>query len=501
MTTLVQEVGGFRKRKADLRIALVYPNIYPVGMANLGLHTVYSLFNSYEKIACERFFLGMDKSMETNTPLGLFDVIAFSLQYEMDYTNVIKILKSCNIEPDRRRRNGPMVIAGGPCCFNPLPLTGIIDLFVVGEIEPLANDLVEGLLEGYGTDEMSSTPGLLSSQLLNLTKAARAMDLDSIPAPLNQPRPVSGVNPALGETFLVEISRGCNVRCRFCMYSHCTFPKRERSFQRIKEVVDKGLKITKSPKVSLIGALVTDHSEIKEILHYLSEIGVSVSLPSIRTDGVDDELMELIRALGVRTLTIAPEGSPKIRSTLKKGISEDSIRYVSEAAVDYGVEKLRMYFITGVPGETTQDLEYIANLSADLSRIYGRRRVTASVNPLVPKPHTPAEFLPMSKRGRLKSNYSFLRKFTPDSVNLNLQSIRESIIQAYLAKGTAITAKVLLSMDTGSTSYGEWKRAAEREGDSINRIFSPPDDTPWDIVDSGLNRSYLKRQHQSMLQN
>jgi len=500
--SLLNEVGGFRKRKARLRIALVYPNAYEVGMASLGLHTVYSLLNSYEDVACERLFLGMTTTIESGSPLSAFDVVGFSLQYELDFLNMVSILTACGIEPLRKRRRKPTLIAGGPCCVNPIPLTRIVDLFVVGDLEPVADHLVDGLLANRSPAEIASPHGLFSSELMNRCKAARAMDLDSIPAPTNQPHPTAGgFRPALGSTFMVEISRGCNVRCRFCMYSHCTQPKRERSLRRIREIVDEGLDVTGLKKVSLVGALVTDHSEIKDILAYLVDKGVSVSLPSIRTDEVDDEMLQLIAQLGVRTITVAPEGSPHVRSILKKDLDEDALRYVTESAAEHGVRRIRLYFITGVPGETRQDLEYVVELCTGLSRRYrGKGAVTASVNPLVPKPHTPAQFLAMADPKRIEENYRFLRKaLQPRGVDLKLQSMKESVIQTYLALGREETGGVLLKASQSAAGLAAWRRIAESEGDPLSRVFEGVAATPWDVIDSGLPRSYLRRQHREMI--
>lgn len=503
MGSLLTEVGGFRKKRARLRIALVYPNTYRVGMASLGLHTVYSLFNGYEDVACERFFLGMTTSMESNSPMSSFDIIAFSFQYEMDYVNLLRILDANSIEPLRKKRKTPMIIAGGPCCFNPLPLTRFVDLFVVGDLEPVADRLVGGLLEGAEPQDIASPDGLFSSELMNPTKTSRAMDLDSIPAPINQPRPTTHkFRPALGTTFMVEISRGCNIRCRFCMYSHCTLPKRERSFKRIREIVDEGLKVTNSEKVSLIGALVTDHSEIREILTYLVEKGVSVSLPSIRTNKVDTEILELIGKLGIKTITIAPEGSPHIRSILKKDLDEDGIRYVAKSAPEYGVKKLKLYFITGVPGETQDDLGYIVDLCKNVSSVYkGRKAVTASVNPLIPKPHTPTEILELADPKELRRNYKFLRGSLQPRMDVKVQSIRESIIQTYLSLGDEVSGGVILKASRARPGFASWKRIAESEGDPISRVFEGGGPTPWELIDPGVTRTYLERQYGKMIGN
>ncbi len=499
----LEEVGGFRKRKARLRIALVYPNVYRIGMASLGYHTVYSLLNGYDDVACERFFTDVPKSMESNSALSAFDVIAFSLQYEPDCVNMVHFMVQNRMEPLRSLRRGPVVICGGPCCYNPLPMVDFADLFVIGDLEPLADRLVEMLLDGVEPQEMATDDGLMSAELRNPTKAAKAKDLNSIPAPINQPRPRKAAHQAaLGSTFMVEISRGCNVRCRFCMYSHCTLPKRERSLERIKEIVEEGLRVTGARKVSLVGALVTDHSEIKDILGYFAGKGLDVSLPSIRTNEVDEELLDLLGRLRIKTLTLAPEGSPHIRDVLKKDLREDKVRFVTDNAADYGVRRLKLYFITGVPGETKDDLAYIADFCNDLVPRYPLRQgVVASVNPLVPKPHAPTEVLAMVHPKTIKGNYAYLRKSCRRGVGLNFQSTREAVIQAYLSLGDARTGRVMLEASKGRPSLSAWRRAAETHGDPISRVYTERRPGPWHLVDAGIPPSYLQRQFRQMIGN
>jgi len=500
--SLLNEVGGYRKRNSVYRIALVYPNVYQIGMANLGFHTVYSIFNGYEGVSCERFFLGMKNSIETNSPLSAFDAVGVSLQYELDYVNLIRILEASGIETSRERRTGPLLIAGGPCCYNPVPLSRFLDLFIVGDLEPVADSLVQGLLSGHSPEEIAGAcEGLFSPALMNPTVAQRAPDMDSIPAPVNQPRPTSpGFSPALGSTFMIEISRGCNVRCRFCMYSHCTFPTRERSLQRIMEIVDEGIRVTGSRKVSLIGALVTDHSEIKEILSYLGDRGLTVSLPSIRSDMVDEEMLKLMERLQVRTLTLAPEGSPHTRKLIKKNLDEEKIRFLINEAPGHGVKRLRLYFISGIPGQTGEDLDYISDLGREAAASFrGRGAVTASINPLIPRPHTPTESLPIAEKRKLGAEYDLIRKSAPPRVSLKFQSIRQAHLQAYLALGGEKTGEVILGASRQSGGSASWRRIAQSVGDPMDRVFRPPASMPWRIIDAGISREYLQRQAREMM--
>jgi len=501
LRTLLRERGGYKKRKALLRIALVYPNLYRVGMANLGYLTVYSIFNSYPGVSCERFFLDIENSMESNSPLASFDIVAFSLQYELDYMNVVKMLVSAGIEPLRERRRRPLIIAGGPCCYNPLPLSSIVDLFVVGEVEPVASRIVEGFAEGVDPVDLADEDGIFVSALGNEVRAAKARDMDTIPAPTNQPQIESeGLAPALGKTFLVEVSRGCNMLCRFCMYSHCTLPRRDRSAARLRGVVREGLRVTGARKVSLIGALVLDHPEIKDILGFLASEGVTASLPSARIDQIDEEILTLMGELGVRTLTVAPEGSPHIRTILKKGIDEEGLRQSLEEASSYGIRRLKLYFIVGIPGQTEEDLEYIVDLCTALSRSYGGRRgLSVSVNPLVPKPHTPTQFMAMEKMDELANQYSYLRRRLSGKVSLKLESIRESVVQAYLANGDERCGRVILKVIRGRPGFASWRRAAEDESYPIERVYREREEFPWAIVKTGISPDYLRAQYDEMV--
>jgi radical SAM superfamily enzyme YgiQ (UPF0313 family) len=279
------------------------------------------------------------------------------------------------------------------------------------------------------------------------------------------------------------------------MYSHCTFPKRERSLDRIREIVDEGIRVTGSKKVSLIGALVTDHSEIKEIMSYLVEKGVTASLPSIRTDLVDEEMLGLFGELGIRTLTVAPEGSPRTRRILKKNLCEEGLRFVIENAPDHGVRRLRLYFIVGVPGQNEEDIRYIGELCTDSIREFkGRGAVTASINPLVPRPHTPTESLPMAEKSCLEGAYARVKSEVPSRVVLKLQSIREAHLQAYLGTGNMKTGDVVLDASRGATGIGAWRRIALKKEDPFDRIFNTPVSRSWRIVNAGISDQYLERQ-------
>jgi radical SAM superfamily enzyme YgiQ (UPF0313 family) len=210
---------------------------------------------------------------------------------------------------------------------------------------------------------------------------------------------------------------------------------------------------------------------------------------------IDEEILELIGELGIRTLTVAPEGSPHTRQILKKDLGEEGLRFVIENAPDHGVRKLRLYFIVGVPGQTDEDIRYIGELCNDSIRKFeGRGAVTASINPLVPRPHTPTESLPMFKKSHLEGEYSKVKNQVPSRVALKLQSIREAHLQAYLGTGNLKTGDVVLEASRASAGLGSWRRIAARRGDPLDRIFHAPLSRPWRIVNAGISKKYLERQ-------
>ncbi|MBU6997731.1 MAG: radical SAM protein [Theionarchaea archaeon] len=354
------EYGVIRKR-GEHRVALVYPNLYKAGNSNLGFLFAYNFINEQEGFQCERFFTDFPKSIESNSVLEDFDIIAFSCSFEMDYFTVYEIAQQF---PET------MKIMGGRTTYNPFPLKGVIDYIFVGDAE---HSLAE-FLNQYREGEISQIEGVFTGDAARVQAGFSQLEYH----PVHQPIQWGEYGQAFYRSFLLEVSRGCSRQCAFCMVSHCIGMKRERPLDQIQVILEKAERCTKFEVVSLIGP--DSHSRLLEIMEMCRPY--RVSLPSLRIDQISEEVLT---SADLRTVTIAPESSERLRISLGKRITDEEIlekvRLCSEHA-----HWMKLYFMVGLPGETLQDLEGIVDLTRQISRIM---RTKVTVSPFVPKPHTP----------------------------------------------------------------------------------------------------------------
>ena len=419
-----------------VRIALVYPNAYEMGMSSYTIHLLYSLFNSYPGIRCERFFLPKKKekhtmlqSMDTGSKLGDFDVIAFSIHYELDYMNVLWILENLRLPfhtKDRASKGYPLIIAGGSAVkSNPLILLPFMDLLVFGDIEPIFEDFCKALVT-YGdknTDfnhilkdnseevvEICSLPNVLVSKLalnslegVNTNKCVfpvKRKILSSLDESINPTKQIlpSFQNPdkalVFGETFLLEINRGCPSGCRFCLTGYVNRPFRNRSFEQIKDIIDESIPNTRAKKVTLIGSAVASHPNFLEICKYIVDSKLQLMIPSIRIDLITPEILTVLKRGGVKSLTIAPEtGTDVLRRKLNKDISNSEIIEKCKIIFKMGFQSIKFYFLVGLPYETQEDIKGIIELIQNIQKTAGKdipkKGIRLSINPFVPKFFTP----------------------------------------------------------------------------------------------------------------
>jgi len=515
-------------RRAELKVALCYPSYYRVGMAGLPVRLLYALFNSREDVVCERFFLPgegletpMPLSLESGRPLPDFDVIAFTLQYEWDYLNVVRMLLSSGIKPDRlarAREGGPIVVAGGPCAVeNPLPMSKFVDVFAVGEAEALLDPLVDGLKEVLSYGRRSSLADLASVEGLYVPSAPRKAKrvwvkrLDEAPVPTAQVIPLvrqdSPLCPPFGRTFNLELTRGCGRGCRFCLIDHITRPRRDRSVEKAIELLDEGLGLTPADKALLIGAGISDHEGLLDVCEHLASSGVAFSVPSIRPDGVSEELTRLLARGGQRRLTIAPDGpTPRLRSVINKCMDDDVVLDACRAVLSGGMSAVKLYFIIGLPGETRSDVKAIAELAkrvADLG--FGPKCVHLSINPLVPKPWTPFQWLGMASLSYVRSCLKLVRSELKGDPRITLDGVdpRRAVLQAVLSLGGPELGQAIELAATYGGGLGAWRRALRELGLSLSRYLAPKEPgepLPWEgAVEVGLNRSWLLREYERSL--
>jgi radical SAM superfamily enzyme YgiQ (UPF0313 family) len=538
---LSREVGYTRKAHADrLRVALAFPNTYFVGMSNLGFQTVYRLFNARPDTVCERVFLPPKQELaslvesgarvvtiESQTPVAEFDVLAFSVSFEWDYTNVLTLLRLAGLPlraADRDDRH-PLVVIGGAVTFvNPEPLALFADVIAAGEGEVLVPALVEACRSVSRTDTLRRlarergcyVPSCYDVEYAADGSIARYVPHEGTDAPpvvrkaalkttdACDPPATSIFTPdtEFGSRFLVEVVRGCANLCRFCWAGYNYLPVRAFPASRILDLARQAR--PHAGRVGLVSIALCDHPEIEGLLQGLAGLGYSISPASLRLDDLTPTLVSLLRASGERTLTIAPEtGSDRLRRVINKTVTNEEIVASAELIFSSGIENLKLYYMIGLPGEEEEDLVAIRDLTDRLREAmlkHARRRgrigrIVASVNPLVPKPGTTYQWLPMEAADTIERRMRRLRALVADldNVYFNIKSERHSFYQALLSLGDRRVAPVI---ELAERNGGQWRRAVAEAGIDggfyIYRDRSGDRTLPWDIIDGGMKASFFR---------
>ncbi len=452
-----------RYRKGMRKVALVYPNRYVGGIANLGLQYIYARINESDAI-CERFYADVFdglRSVESATPLSEFDVALFSLQYETDYFKAVEILKKSGFKG--------LKIAGGPCVMeNPLPLMDYFDAFFIGEVE----GYVEELIHARNADELSAIPGVFTGGEEKVKRVYAKLDK-------HMEKEIIGEG-AYGRRFLLEIGRGCVRRCRFCIVRQIYFPPRWRKKEELPEIEEE--------KVAIIAPSPSDHPQFGDILQHYVEQGKEVSPSSVRADTLDEELADLLKKAGVKTLTIAPEtASDKLQDVINKGIGEEDVLRAAELASTH-FEKVKLYYMVGLPGESIEDVKAILEQALKVKKLVGK--VEISVNPLVPKPHTPLQWMGFGGKDDLKEGVSELRRkldylrrgARKAGIEADISGFKEFAIQTILSRGDREVAEMLEGV-----SY--------RKFENYLYPIDPDSPMPWDFIDHGYRKSTLLKEY------
>jgi radical SAM superfamily enzyme YgiQ (UPF0313 family) len=504
--TIIKDWGG------RIPIALVYPNSYYLGMSNLGIHALYRLLNGYDNVVVERAFWEEDKrerrspiSLESQRPLSDFAAVFFSISYELDYFNVVSILKASGIPLYAKDRDGshPLIIAGGPCIMaNPAPLSPFFDGLAIGEAEPLVPAILPVISDGIGDKRsellksLSVLPGLYVPQYYSGKAVVRqwAKELDDFP--------VSSVvltpDTELGDLYLIEVERGCNWGCRFCLVSQCFSPMRLRSLGSILAQAETGLKYRK--RLGLVGAAVSAHPQIEELLPELTKMGAELSLSSLRIAPLSTVVLKELAKGGAKTVTLAPEaGSHRLRQMVKKGISEEDILRAVNQVAEAGIRQLKLYFIIGLPSESDEDIEAIIKLALAGKEVIGKKhsgcRLTLNISPFVPKASTPFQWLPMAQPAVLNHRLSLLKNsLVSRGIKVKAESPAWSQVQGVLARGDAKLAEVLADIE--ELSLTGWRKSAEKHQLDIDFYAHQRWDTkqklPWAMVELGAKAGYLE---------
>ena len=516
----VFETNSIKKdlRKVRLKFALCYPEPYRVGMSCLAIHTIYSMLNSLKEVACERSFLqsrSLDgtRTLESNVPLRKMDIVGFSLQYETDYVNVLRMIIDSQIPllSNERSDEDPLIIAGGPCATgNPEPMADFIDIFTIGEAEGILPELIDRLLEIKNPrahlSDLLDIHGLYIPSL-NQSSADRiwVRDLDAASHPIKQVVPHTGgrskVSPIFGETFLAEVTRGCGHGCRFCYIGSVGRPYRERSIDKIEEIIEQGTKHTGVSKVSLIGSGLSDYSHLIEVCRWIvNDKKLDLSLPSLRADSVSQELLRILAEGGERTLTIAPEtGSEALRRSLNKKVTDEDVLCAARDALEAGLRNIKLYFMVGLPGEEEQDIRDIGNLVKRIAKLgYSPRSIRLSITPFVPKPHTAFQWFPQAPPNILKDRLKIIRSSLGSQTKFDMVALdyRWAQIDALLSMADRGIGKILKHVAEAGGTYGAWRQTMAESGFQSPSVFisSPQKEFPWDKIQVGISKRFLENE-------
>lgn len=563
------EVNSVKKdlNEVDVRFCMCFPDVYEIGMSHLGIQILYDMFNRREDVYCERVYspwTDLDKIMreqniplfalESQDPVKDFDFLGITIQYEMCYTNILQVLELSQIPiwaKDRTEKD-PIVIGGGPCTYNPEPIAEFFDLFYIGEGETVYFDLIDLYKEakesGCSRKEFlrkaAGIEGIYVPSLYQVTYHEDGTVKEMVPTQEGVPQkvkkqvvsdmteatyPEKPVVPYIKVTqdrVVLEIQRGCIRGCRFCQAGMIYRPTRGRSLEALKDYAYKMLKNTGHGEISLSSLSSSDYLQLKELTYFLIEEfgkqGVNISLPSLRIDAFSLDVMSKVQDVKKSSLTFAPEaGSQRLRDVINKGLTEEVILNGALEAFKGGWNRVKLYFMLGLPTENEEDQKGIAYLAQKIAEEYysipkhernGRVQITASASFFVPKPFTPFQWATMLSpkeymdRAHLV-NDTFKEQVNRKSLSFKWHDAKTTILEGVLARGDRKVAQsvyeayksgCLFDSWTEYFDYGKWLEAFEKTGVDIDFYTTRPRDLdevfPWDFIDIGVTKDFMKRE-------
>ena len=523
---------------AGQKVAIVYPNTYFVGMSNLGLHIIYEEINLRNDSVCERIFLPEKKeleaydktktplmSVETQRPMHQFDVVAFDVTFEMDYFHIPLMLRHGRVPIMGKDRTefDPIVIAGGPCAtFNPEPFADFIDAFIIGEGEGIVSRVLDiirdGKMEGLDRHailrQLADISGVyvpsLYVPIYSEDGEFKGYDIaEGVPKTIKRHfemltsggETVVATNyTEFGAMYIIEVARGCGRHCRFCMAGYCFRVPRVRPLDILKEGLERAEKLGK--KVGLMGAAISDYPEVDELVNYIRAKDMRYSCASLRADSLTQAVVDGLADSGQKTITIAPEtGSERLRRVINKGISEEHLQNAATLSAKSGIQHMRLYIMIGLPTETNEDIEAIVGLAertqAHMEKVGCKGRLTLSINPFIPKPFTPFQWMAMDNQKAVEKKLQYIKKALQKNrrIEVLVESPKEAYIQGVLARGDRRLGAVIAACaaDRGSKSFKSEMKAAGLDMDNMNyRERSFDEFLPWSHLDMGMQEGYLE---------
>lgn len=554
-------------QNVDIRLAMCFPDVYEIGMSHLGIQILYDMFNRRDDVWCERVYspwVDLDKVMreekiplfalESQDPVRDFDFLGITIQYEMCYTNILQVLDLACIplHAKDRTEKDPIVIGGGPCAYNPEPIAEFFDMFYIGEGETVYDELLDTYKENKKNggsrmdflEKACQIDGIYVPMFYDVTyhedgtidqffpvnkHAPSVIHKQVVMDVTNTTYPQAPIVPYIKVTqdrVVLEVQRGCIRGCRFCQAGMLYRPTRERDVETLKQYAYNMLKNTGHEEISLSSLSTSDYSELKELVTFLIDNfknkGINISLPSLRIDAFSLDVMSQVQDIRKSSLTFAPEaGSQRMRNVINKGLTEEDIISGAGQAFEGGWNKVKLYFMLGLPTETEEDMEAIAVLADKVARRYyeipkgqrnGKCQITASSSFFIPKPFTPFQWAPMLnhedyiERAAIVK-HAFLNQLNKKSLRYNWHDAEVSVLEGVFARGDRKIASVIEEAyrmgciyDSWSEQFDndKWMRAFDNTGIEIGfynlRERGEDEVFPWDFIDIGVTKKFLRRE-------
>ncbi len=530
------EVNAVRKRQADVSFLLAFPDTYEVGMSHLGLQILYSIINDIPYARAERCFAPWPDrerqlrggkiplaSLESQMPLKDFDIVGFSLQYELSYTNMLNMLDLGGIPlwRDERRDGHPLVIAGGPCCFNPAPLCRFIDAFVIGDGEEVVGEIAScfrdaknnALTRGELLLELSKLDGVYVPAVHGKDRTIRKRNVPDLNRWNHPLKPVVPLTQTIHDRISLEIARGCTRGCRFCQAGMIWRPYRERNPSLLMEMADRMLQATGYDEISLLSLSSGDYSclgtLVMSLMNKYHRQKVALALPSLRVESLNTPLMEEIKRTRKTSFTLAPEaGTDRMRAMINKGNTSDDLLATVDKIFAAGWQSVKLYFMIGLPGETWEDLEGIVELAHEARRVASRRGlITVSLSTFVPKPHTPFQWERQISLAEIDERQEFIRrKIRSRCLGVKWHDARMSWLEGIFSRGDESLGGFLEYAFRRGCRFDGWSDLLRFDlwEDAASQTQINPEDflrerrtdetLPWDYIDCGISREFLLRE-------